>query len=374
MINPRNYTAKQIDGALRMKTGSRKVTFRYDLLDRRDNEIGTLDGITTARVSYGEFRVIKRTGTFRLNEYQQRNIDFLNDQIRPNFILHMPDGGTVEWSLGVFMLNAPERETTGRIKNRDFSALDKTIVIDEDRFTSRYFIEAGTSVVGAVIRILNEAGITKVNITENPAVLSGNREYPAGEKRLHAVNDLLSGINYTSIGVDAAGFMRAVPYVEPAQRPITQIYNANHESIIHPTVSESLDIAGRPNVFVRTAIDLERGIELTSTFENDDMLSPISTVNRARRIVDHQEVYNITDQETLDNATRRAGIESTSAFSHLKFNTALMPTHGRADTLLCTFPEAFDGSQKWSEMFWEMDLNQEGGGVMKHKARKVMKL
>jgi len=372
MINPNNYNMKQIEDALRMTNNSRKVSFRYDLLNRNDIKIGTLDGVTNAKVTYGEFRVIKRSATFGLNVYMQKEIDFIRDQIQPWFILHMPTGGTVEWPLGIFLLESPSGKTKGKLRSRNIGAYDKTIIIDQDRFDERHFIEAGTNFVGAITRILNTAGITKVNIAETHLTLPSDRELPIGMKKLHAVNELLSSINYTSVRVDEAGFMRADPYVEPARRPVTQVYNADKDSIVHPEISESLDIAGRPNVFIRVSVNVEKCTEMVATFANNDPQSPISTINRGRRIVNFEEIHGIANQETLESHVRRIGIESTSAFSHLTFSSALMPTHGSADTLLCIFPEVFAGSQKWSETSWEMDLKF--NGEMKHEARKVSQI
>jgi len=64
-------------------------------------------------------------------------------------------------------------------------------------------------------------------------------------------------------------------------------------------------------------------------------------------------------------------VEATSAYTHLTFDTALMP-HSGAETLLCIFPEIFDSPLKFQETSWEMPL--EFDGVMRHKARKVVRI
>lgn len=354
-----------------MKGHSRKISFRYDLLNRNDIKIGTLDGVT-GTVSYGEFRAIKRSATFQLDEYLQKNINYLSDQIQPWFILYMPDGGTVEWSLGLFLLESPNRQINGVLSSREIGSYDKTIIIEEDKFTERYFIAAGTNYVGSVIKILTTAGITKINIMDNPATILSDREYPVGTKKSEAINDLLKAINYNSIRVDENGFMRSDPYVEPSQRPITQIYSADRDSIIHPRFEESLEIAGRANVFTRIAKNIDSDTELISTVENLDIQSPISIVNRGRRIVDIEEIDNISSQEALDALVRRIAIENTSAYSHLVFESALMPTHGNADTLFCDFPTVFDNPMRFSETSWEMNLVFDG--IMRHEARRVVQL
>jgi len=363
---------EEIEAALRIKNGTRKVSFRYELLNRNDLRIGILDGITNASVSYGEFRTIKRSATFRLNEYNQRNINFLTDQIQPWFILHMPQGGTVEWSLGIFMLESPSRKVVGKIKTRDIGAYDKTLILEQDRFSSRLFIESGTNFVSAIVRILNEAGLTKVDITESELVLPADREIGIGVKRREAIHDLLRAINYTSMSVDEYGYIRAAPYVEPARRPVTIVYSTLKDSILHPELNESLDIAGRANVFIRVALNIESGNEFVSVYRNDSITSPISTVNRGRVITSYEEIESIANQETLDNHVRRIALESTSAYSHLTFDTALIPIHGSAETLLCDFPDMFDSPTRFSETSWEMQLSFDG--VMNHEARRVISL
>jgi len=372
MVNLRNYTAQEIDDVLRIKRGSRKVTFKYNLLDRNDILQGTLDGVTSATVSYGTFRVIERSATFGLDEYTQRNINYLTDQIQPIFVLHMPNGGTVEWPLGIFLLESPSRKINGKFSTREIGAYDKTLIIEMDRFTSRYFIPAGTNYVGAVVRILATAGLTKITIPPSPFEIRTDREIPVGTKLKEAVNDLLREINYRSISVDAEGFMWSAPYIEPTLREVTQWYSASRDSIIMPEFEESLDLASRANVFTRVARNLAEETELVATVINSNPMSPISTVNRGRQIVNFDEIENIANQEALEMHVQRIAIDHTSAYSHLTFGTALMPTHGSADTLLCDFPTVFDAPQKFSEMQWEMPLKYDG--IMHHKARKVVSL
>jgi len=372
MNNPRNYSREAIDSTLRLGGGSRKVSFRYDLLNRNDIKIGELDGITRANISYGEFRVIKRSATFGLNEYLQRNINYLSDRIQPWFVLHMPDGGSVEFPLGIFLLESPATITNGKISNRDIGAYDKTIIVEQDKFTRRFFFEAGTNYVTAVTRILNTAGITKINIADTHHVLPTDREYKIGTKKHLACNDLLREINFSTLWVDEQGVMRSEPYITPSRRPVTHVYDTSKDSIVLSEFTERLDIADRANVFTRVAVRLESDTELVSTFINDDIQSPISTVNRGRQIVDYAEIREIADQQTLDEFVQRLAVESTSAFTHLSFGTILMPTHGSAETLLCIFPDIFDSPLKFHETSWEMPLEHDG--VMTHEARKVVQI
>jgi hypothetical protein len=366
-----SYQSHEIDNMLRMRGNSRKVTFRYDLLNKNDIKIGELDGIT-GKVSYGDFRQIKRTATFTLNEYLQREIDYLSDQIQPFFILEMPDGSTVEWSLGIFLLSSPSRSINGEFKNRDIGAFDKSIIVDETRLNDRYFIPQGMEYTGSMIKLLQMAGILKFNIPISNSLMKSDREFPIGEKIKDVFNQLASEINYTSLYVDELGYVRSEPYILPNMRPITQTYKADRDSIILPQLTESLDLAGRFNVFTRVSSDLEAGTEYVSTFKNSNILSPISILNRGREITSFDVVENISSQQQLDNLVKRIATENSQAYTHLSFSTALMPTHGSTDTLYLDIPAISNTPMKFTETAWEMDLRF--NGVMTHEARKVIEL
>jgi len=371
--NIRGYTDDAINKALRLADGSRRVSFRYDLLNQYDVKIGDLDGVTSANISYGDLREIKRSATMTINDSRQKDIDFLSDQIQPWFVLHMPDGGAVEWPLGIFRADFPARERGGTATSRNVGLCDKLLVIKQDKMSRRFFLEKKLTYVEAVTRILNEAGITKINIPATQRTLPADREYPIGTKKNHACNELLREINYTSLWVDEYGVMRSEPYVPPSQRTITHVYDTTKgDSVVVLPTTEKLDIADRPNEFIRVALNIENEKELVSIFVNNDITSPLSTVRRGRTITDHKEIEAIGSQEALDALVHRVAEESTMAFEHVAFSTVLMPTHGNAETLLLIYPDFFEGPTKLHETSWEMPLTYDG--VMQHGARRVVRL
>ncbi len=88
--NPNQYTADEIRQALQGVTGSRKLSFRYELLDM-DNEVKReLDTVTKATISQDWLADIKRTASFSLRSGSTDPIDYLTDRIKPWVRLHMP--------------------------------------------------------------------------------------------------------------------------------------------------------------------------------------------------------------------------------------------------------------------------------------------
>lgn len=91
--NPNQYTAEEIEAALRGNTGTRKFSFRYELLDETNKKLRDLDSVRGAKISQNWLAEIKRTATFDLrsgNNTTVDPIDYLKHRIKPWVRLHMP--------------------------------------------------------------------------------------------------------------------------------------------------------------------------------------------------------------------------------------------------------------------------------------------
>lgn len=88
--NPNAYTQAEVLDALQGVTGSRKLSFRYELLDENNQLIRELDTVTSASVAQNWLADIKRTARFSLRSGFQDPIDYLKHRIKPWARLHMP--------------------------------------------------------------------------------------------------------------------------------------------------------------------------------------------------------------------------------------------------------------------------------------------
>jgi len=370
MLNIFNYDISFIMGVLHMCSGMRRIDFRFDLLNRYEAKIGELE-CHEARISYGENRAVMRSAVFEARASLWRSIDFLSDRVRPHFILHMPDGGTVEWPLGVFLLESPRYQMLGADKTLIIGAYDKTFILEQDRFTERFFISRGSRVDEIIKRILSTSGLTFVDIAQSEMEFAEDMEYQIGKKKRDAVNELLRMLNFTPIHADESGRLCAYNFTDPADRRVDLSYTSKRGGTVRPSLVESLDFAGRPNVFTRVALNID-GDELSSTYTNDNPLHPLSTVSRRRSIVNFAQVDHMPDQVSLDAMTKREAIELSNAGEILTFQTPLMPGHGCFKTLYLDIPEVLDSPAKFLETAWTMDLRFDG--VMSHEARRITRL
>ena len=297
-------------------------------------------------------------------------INYLSDRIQPYMEIQMPDGNWINFPLGIFLLSTPTKRDENNGVYREIEAYDGLIILNDDKFTSRYYIPAGKKYTDAVIEILMSAGISKFNITDSSKTLSAPIEFAIGTSKLEAINSLLEAINYTQIWVDARGYFTASPYVSPSKKAVDYEYLDDELSVIYNGIEEELDFFGVPNVWVVTQSNPEK-TPLVSTKINDNPDSPTSTVNVGRNIVDFREVDDIADQATLDAYTERIAFEASQVFGRLRFKTALMPFHEYMDVLRVKYdPLKID--DKFSEVGWKMTLR--AGGEMEHEVRKVVNI
>lgn len=365
------YTRQQVIDVLHGRSGSRGIVkFRCDLLNREEIRIGEL-AVESGSVRMDSLAEIKRTARFTITEQEAQDIDWLSDRIRPVFCLQMPDGNWIEWSLGIFIPSSPERQIDGRRVVRDVEAYDASLILVEDKFTDRYLIPAGTRYTSAVVGILNEAGIRKIDIVEHPGELAADKEFEIGTSKLTVVNELLAAINYTSIWVNERGYFTSKPYQLPSDREVDYEYRTDDISIIHPGATEELDLFSVPNRWVRYVSNPDVDTVLRSEYTNNLPASPTSVARRGRVITDAEAVDDIADQETLDAYVRRIAYQASQVYGHLEFSTAVMPHHSFYDCLYIEH-KGLGVSSKYMESSWELPLQADG--TMTHSCRKVIRI
>lgn len=273
--------------------------------------------------------------------------------------------------MGLFYPGSPRKHVTEAGESYIIGAYDKTVVVEEDRFTERFYAAAGSNCVEIVERILATSGINHSLITQSSRAFAADTEYATGTKKRDAINEILRAINYTPIYADETGVLGAHPYQPPVERPVSHSYGTGGVGVIRPVFKESLETAGVANVFTRVALNVDKQ-ELTATYVNSDPQSPVSTVRRGRKIVDFERIPRIDSQELLNAYVKRVAVEKTAARSKLTFDTVLMPGHGCFQTLFLDIPEVLETPAKFMETGWEMELCHDGG--MRHEARRVVKV
>lgn len=140
--NPSGHSESEIVSALCASTGSRKLSFRYELLDLNNAFISDLSSVLSCRIEQNWLSDVKRKASFVVKD--DGVIDFLQNRIKPWVRLHIPPYGSndwVEWPQGVFLLTSPSRASdSSGVVTRDVQGYDLIQSLIDDVVTSRYTV------------------------------------------------------------------------------------------------------------------------------------------------------------------------------------------------------------------------------------------
>ena len=352
--------------ALHYKQG-RHVSFRYELLDGRDIFKAHLKNVQPGgTVTMNASAQIKRTGRFVFRH--DGDVNWETDKIKPYFVLHMPNGGTCEWPLGVLFMTTPGRSRRAGHIWHEAECYDKTVILEKDSSSSRPFIAAGTKYTDAISAQLTSAGVTTTIITESAHVLAADREWELGTPKLTIIQTLLSEINYRNVYADANGFFIIEPDVPATSRVADYLYKADQYSVIvdDQTTTER-DSFDAPNVMIGIVSNPDVD-EMVYICENMDPASPISIPSRnGRRVVEKVKFDGIASQGELEISTKKALTAATERYETVRLSTALMPHHEYDDLLML---ESAAATGRYLETGWSMQL--QAGAQMKHTAKRLV--
>ncbi len=355
------YSADEIRAML---TSDREVWYEFDLFDKNGIPIGQVTA--TGSIDYNATAKIQRAANLQIVE--ERDIDFLSEKIQPVMCLKTPTGEE-RFPLGVFFMSSPSRDASLGSVRRNIECYDMTLILSDDKFTSRYKVAAGIQYDVAILNILATAGIEDAIVTPTSKTLAVDIEFALGTPKIDAINSLLAAINYNPIYANQNGKLVCEPYESPLNRIAQAEYVTNKQSVIFAGVKETLDVFNIPNKVVRYLETAERGV-MVSEVTNTDPTSPLSTVSRGRTIVDVAAVQDIADQATLNAYTSKV-MDDFKIYQKVIFDTIAMPNHGNYDCIYVVDSE-LEIAGKYVEEAWNIDLSL--GGHMRHIARKVYSL
>jgi hypothetical protein len=366
------YTADQVKAALHAITGSRRLSYTFDLLDSNDNVLRDITGLVVAEQSSikmdNSAADIKRSATFNIKD--DGTINWLQNRIRPWAKLQMPDGGYVKWPLGIFLPVAPGRSYQGPSKYRQVTAYDKMYILKQSGPNARYVVDTGTNIAGAVVTVLQNLGIQKINIEPCTKTMPTWYDWTPDVSWLDVCNTLLKIINYEPLFVDEQGYFTSRPATTPQQRAEEYVYATDQWSVIATGATDELDYFSVPNQWVGIVSEPDK-VVLTYTYQNDNPNSPTSTVSRGGLIIRKTINVDAADLDSLQGIVQQQAYQDSQVARKVTFKTAAMPIHSYNDVYHLRHDKlGIDG--KFQELSWEMPLKP--GAEMTHVAQEVISI
>lgn len=364
-ISINGYSKQKVLDVLQAKDGIRETQFKYFLLDNKDNPKWELNNVLAGSVNYIADADINATANFSMQE--DNTIDFFKDRIQPWQYIKMSDEEWIGWSLGIYLLNSPNRQYNHGGIYRDIECYDKVQVLSDSKLSSRLLLKKGWNYTDEITKLILSAGEKKINIVHSNLNLTSDREFEIGTSKLEIINILLKELNYYSIRANEQGYYVSMPYISPSERDIEYTFKSDKGDVVFDDMNDEIDYFNVANEFVVYSSNPDTA-PLRSVYINSNPLSPTSTISRGRKITDVYEIDNIADQTILDAYTKKRALEQSNIDNIIRFNSISLPIFTFKDIL-----EIEHNNIGKAELL-EWNYNLEAGARMSLKARKVVEI
>lgn len=346
---------------------NRIVWYEYTIADVNDRTIGKLD-IESGKVSFDSRREIMRTFSASAKKSELLDINMMDERIIPWMCLKLNNGDVIKWALGRFIVQ-PSKSCEQAVSTISVSGYDLSKIAYDDKVDGRYYVPSGSVYTSVVAQLLGSL-YSNLDVEFLPKTKQADQEWEIGTSKLTIANELLRSINYNPFYFNEYGNGIIEEYVNPANRPVELAYSTVKNSIFLDSVDVETSRFDIPNKFIRYTENVDSQY-LISIYENNDVNSPFSIVNRGRMIVDAEMVNDIATQADLDSYTIRAALSKMQGAEVVTFHSLNMPGHGYQNSLYVEC-DLYDINNKYVETSWEMELKT--GGTMRHVCERVLSI
>lgn len=197
--------------------------------------------------------------------------------------------------LGTYLVQTPTSSFNGKIRDVSMDAYTPLLELKENPPPLGYSVLKGENILNTSAKIVRENLRAPVVPTECATTLFYDFVADPNDTWLSFTSDLLSNAKH-SLDLDEMGRVLFAPRQDTASLQPVWTYNDDNSSILYPDFSMDHDLYGIPNV---VEVVYSNGSDsYYSRAVNDDVNSPISTVNRGREIK-----YRVTDPDMVGDPT-----------------------------------------------------------------------
>ena len=201
------------------------------------------------------------------------------------YLITIQNGIREKHSLGTFLVQSPSFSFDGKIKNVTLDAYTPLLELKENPTPLGYSVLKDENILDTAYRIVREQVRAPVVKPQKDEVLNSNFVANINDTWITFIRDLIANADY-SLDLDEMGRIFFSPKQDTMSLQPIWTYDDSNSSILYPELSVDRDLYGIPNV---VEVIYSNGTEYYyGKAVNDDISSPISTVNRGRQIT-HRE-------------------------------------------------------------------------------------
>ena len=201
------------------------------------------------------------------------------------YLITIQNGIREKHSLGTFLVQSPSFSFDGKIKNVTLDAYTPLLELKENPTPLGYSVLKDENILETAYRITREQVRAPVVKPQKDEVLNSNFVANINDTWITFIRDLIANADY-SLDLDEMGRIFFAPKQDTMSLQPIWTYDDSNSSILYPELSVDRDLYGIPNV---VEVIYSNGNEYYyGKAVNDDVSSPISTINRGRQIT-HRE-------------------------------------------------------------------------------------
>lgn len=212
------------------------------------------------------------------------------------YLVTIQNGIKERYPLGTFLVQTPASSFDGKTRSVSMDAYTPLLELKENLPPIGYSISKGENIMDIAGRLTREYVRAPVVPTTCDTSLYYDFVANTEDTWNTFLRDLIANAKYY-FALDELGRVLFSPKQDTASLQPVWTFDDSNSSILYPEISMNHDLYGIPNV---VQVVYSSGAEVTQhEAVNDDPNSPISTVNRGRRIV-----HRVTNPDLNGNPTR----------------------------------------------------------------------
>lgn len=268
---------------------SMQQTFEYFMVDPGTwKDIKALDTVKSCSITRDSEVETLGSATFNVTES-------LGECYIRVYLVTIQNGLREKHPLGTFLVQTPSSSFNGKIRDVSMDAYTPLLELKESPPPIGYSLLKGETIMSKAYQLVREHARAPVSETASDDTLYYDFVANTDDTWLSFLTDLISNAKYI-FSLDELGRILFSPKQDTASLQPVWTYNDDNSSILYPDISMDHDLYGIPNV---VEVVYSNGSDcFYARVVNDDINSPISTVNRGREII-----HRVTNPDLVGNST-----------------------------------------------------------------------
>lgn len=257
-------------------TKSMQQTFEYYIVDPGTwSDVTKLDRVKTCSITRDES--VETLGSATIDV-----VDSLGECYIRAYLVTIQNGITEKFPLGTFLVQTPTSKFDGKTRDVSMDAYTPLLELKENPPPIGYSLLEDENIMDSAYRLTREHARAPVVRTESEDKLHYDFVSNTNDTWLTFISDLIANAKYY-YDLDEMGRILFAPKQDVASLQPIWTYDDGNSSILYPETTMNHDIYGIPNVV--EVVYSNGGDYFSARVVNNDVNSPISTVNRGREII-----------------------------------------------------------------------------------------